>query len=239
MLSFVFAGKDSHQDFGIIISKRPNLPAPKRRVSYIEVPGRDSSLRYDEGTYEDITLAVECTVKGESIMERLDAIKAWLFSAGESDLIFSFQPDRKYRAQAVNAIDFKQGFKIISQFVILFNCSPFKYAVNNTPVTITTGLGTTLLNQGTVASRPVIKVYCTGNGSFKINNREVTLEDVSADSVILDSGLEEAYYFESGIMVNANNQLSGEFPVLDTGNNTITFSGGVTKLEITPNWRWL
>lgn len=239
MLSFVFAGKDSFIDYGIIISTKPNIPSPKRRVSYIEVPGRDSNLRYDEGTYEDITLTVECTIKGERIMERLDDIKGWLFSAGESDLVFSFQADRKYRAQVVNAIDFKQGFKITSQFVIVFNCRPFKYAVDNTPVIITTGLGTTLVNQGTVVSRPVIKVYCTGNGSFKINNREVTLEDVSTGSVILDSELEEAYYFEAGAVVNANNQMSGEFPILDTGNNTITFTGGVTKLEITPNWRWL
>lgn len=239
MLSFVFAGKDSYQDYGIIISKRPNLPSPKRRVSYIEVPGRDSNLRYDEGTYEDVTLSVECTIKGENIMERLDTIKAWLFTAGESDLIFSFQPDKKFKAQIVNAIDFKQGFKITSQFVLLFNCRPFKYAVSNTLVTITTGLGTTLVNQGSVVSRPVIKVYCTGDGSFKINNREMLLTGISTTYITLDSELEEAYSSNNGIIANANNFISGEFPLLDTGNNTITFAGGVTKLEITPNWRWL
>lgn len=51
MLSFTFSGKDSYEDFGIYVEKRPNLPSPKRRVSYMDVPGRDSSLRYDEGTY--------------------------------------------------------------------------------------------------------------------------------------------------------------------------------------------
>jgi phage-related protein len=57
--------------------------------------------------------------------------------------------------------------------------------------------------------------------------------------VVIDSELEEAYFVESGILSNANNYMSGEFPVLDVGNNIVTFNGGVSKLEITPNWRWL
>lgn len=208
-------------------------------MSYIEVPGRDSSLRYDEGTYEDITLTVECTIKGANIMERLDAIKAWLLSAGESDLIFSFHQDKKYKAQVVNAIDFKQGYKITSKFVIVFNCRPFKYAVNSGIITISTGAGTTLVNHGTVVSRPIIKVYCIGNGSFKINNQEVLLLGISTNYITLDCELEDAYSNSNGTIINLNNSVSGEFPLLNTWNNIVTYKGGVTKLEITPNWRWL
>ncbi len=239
MLSFTLGNKNSSTDFGIITSVRPSIPSPKRRISYIEVPGRDSSLRYDEGTYEDVTIAVDCTIKGANLMERLDSIKAWLYSAGESDLVFSFQPDKKYRAQVVNSIDFKQAFKICSRFVILFSCRPFKYWVNNTVITVNTGAGTTIVNQGSVASRPIIKVYCSGNGKFKINSAEVALSNITVPYLTLDSELEEAYYLVNGEMKNANNLMAGEFPILSTGNNTVTFSGGVTKLEIAPNWRWL
>lgn len=239
MLSFTFANKNSSADFGILIEKRPDINSPKRHISYIEVPGRDSSLRYDEGTYEDVTIAVDCTIKGANLMERLDIIKAWLYSAGESDLVFSFQPDKKYRAQVVNSIDFKQAFKICSRFVILFSCRPFKYWVNNIIITVNTGAGTTIVNQGSIASKPIIKVYCSGSGKFKINSAEVTLSNITVPYLTLDSELEEAYYMVNGEMKNANNLMSGEFPVLSAGNNTVTFSGGVTKLEITPNWRWL
>lgn len=239
MLSFIFAGKDSYLDYGIIISKRSTLPSPKRRVAYIEVPGRDSTLRYDEGTYEDITIAVECTLKGTNAAYQIDAIKAWLFSAGESSLIFSFQQDKQYRAQVVNAIDFSQVLKLASRFVIIFNCRPFKYAVNNEPIIIATGAGTNVINLGSIKSRPIINVYCAGNGSFIINNREILLLYISSSVITLNSELEEAYFSEAGKMVNANNNIIGEFPLLDVGNNSITYSGGVTKLEITPNWRWL
>jgi predicted phage tail component-like protein len=239
MLSFVFTGKDSFQDYGILISKRPSLPSPKRRVNYIDISGRDSSLRFDEGTYEDITIAVECSIKDLSVVNKLDEIKAWLFSAGESDLVFSFQSNKKFKAQVVNSIDFKQAYKIASQFVVLFNCRPFKYAVSSASITINSGGGITIVNEGSVISKPIIKVYCSGNGTFIINGRVVSLSNIAVSSFFIDSEIEEAYYDNNGTLVNMNNSISGDFPVLDIGNNNITFSGGVTKLEITPNWRWL
>lgn len=239
MLGFTFGGKNSFDDYNILISQRPSLPSAKRRVNYIDIPGRDSSFRYDEGTYEDITIAVECSIKDDNVPSKLDEIKAWLFSSGESELIFSFQSDKKYKAQVVNAIDFKQVYNITSSFVILFNCRPFKYAVNSSSVTITSGGGITIVNEGTLISKPIITVYCTGNGSFIINNREVLLSNVNVQAITLDSEFEEAYYINDGTMVNTNSMITGEFPILDVGNNNISFSGGVTKLEITPNWRWL
>ncbi len=239
MLSFTFGGKNSFDDYNILISQRPSLSSAKRRVNYIDIPGRDSSFRYDEGTYEDITIAVECSIKDNNIPNKLDEIKAWLFSVGEGELIFSFQNNKKYKAQVVNSIDFKQVYNITSSFVIIFNCRPFKYAVNSSSIAITSGGGITIVNEGTLTSKPIITVYYTGDGSFKINNREVLLSSVNVQSITLDSELEEAYYIDSETMINANNIITGEFPILDIGNNNITFAGGVTKLEITPNWRWL
>jgi len=238
MLSFVFNGKDSYRDYGILVEKRPNVPSPKRRVSYINIPGRNSSLRYDEETYEDITLSVECAVIG-NIQSRIDDIKAWLIGSGESDLIFSYQSEKKYIAQVVNSIDFEIVLKLSSRFVIIFNCRPFKYSEANDVIDITSGLGTSVSNQGTVISRPLIKAYCTGDGSFVINGREVALTDIDKPYVVIDSELEEAYFVVDGVLSNANNNMAGEFPFLDVGNNIVTFTGGVTRLEITPNWRWL
>lgn len=238
MLSFVFNGKDSYKDYGILMEKRPNIPSPKRRVQYIDIQGRDSSLRYDEETYEDITLSVECAAVG-NIQSRIDDIKAWLIGSGESDLIFSYQRDKKYIAQVVNSIDFEIILKVTSRFVIIFNCKPFKYSVMNEIINITSGTGVSLFNPGTIKSRPLIKAYCSGNGTFAINNREVRLIGIDKPYVAIDSELEEAYFDEEGTLLNANNHMFGEYPLLDVGSNIVTFSGGVFKLEIIPNWRWL
>lgn len=234
MLSFNFGGKNSYTDYGIIISKRPSLPSPKRRVSYIDIPGRDSNLRYDEGTYEDITITVECTVKGNNILEQLDNIKAWLFSAGESDLIFSFQDDKKYKAQVVNAIDFKQVFKYTSVFPIIFNCKPFKYAVQNNIFTITEN-GASIINPGTLKSEPIISVYGSGKVSLKVNETTVNLNDITG-KIILDSVIQDAYN-DAGD--NLNSKVNGELITLKTGSNKFEWTGSITKIEVVPNWRWL
>lgn len=235
MLSFNFGGKNSSSDFDIIISKRPVIPSPKRRVTYIDIPGRSSSVRYDEKTYEDITILVECSIKDkENLAEKIDGIKGWLFNAGEGDLIFSFQEDRKYIGQVVNAIDFAQFFKYTSRFPIVFNCRPFKHAIANTLATITQS-GTIINNPGSLESAPVISVYGSGDITININGREVQLYSIT-DKIIINSEIMDCY---DDALSNLNTKMAGEFPILDTGDNTITFTGSVTKLEVLPNWRWL
>lgn len=235
MLSFNFAGKSSYDDYGILISQRPNLPSPKRRVNTINIPGRDSNLRFDEKTYDDITLTVECSVKDrENIANKIDDIKAWLFEAGEGDLIFSFQPDKKYIAQVVNSIDFKQVYKYFSEFPIIFNCRPFKYAVENNIVNIIE-TGTTINNPGTIESEPVISIYGSGDIVFKINGQQISLKGVS-EKIIVDSVIQDCYD-DAGNNLNGN--MSGEFLKMKPGENIIEWSGGVTKVELLPNWRWL
>lgn len=234
MISFTFAGKDSFKDFGIIISKRPNIPSPKRRVSYIDIPGRDSSLVYDENTYENITIGVECKLKDGNLLDKIDEIKSWLFSTGECDLIFSFQGDKKYRAQVVNSIDFSQVVKIFSEFIIVFNCRPFKYAINNYLFIIEQS-GASLINPGSIKSEPIISVYGTGNIDLLVNDAEVKLSNIE-DKIILNSIIQDCYN-DSG--ENLNNNVKGEFIYLQPGPNTFEWIGNVSRIEVLPNWRWL
>lgn len=235
MLSFTFGGKDSFQDFGIFVASRPHIPSPERRVTYIDVPGMDSRLRRDEGTYGDITLSVECSFLGDPV-SKISAVKSWLLGAGGADLTFSHIPGRKYLAQVVNSIDFEIVLKITSHFVILFNCQPFQYATENTPITVSES--TTLTNPGTVKALPNIKVIGSGAGTLTVNGQSVSFIDID-ESVILNSELQETYKDTSTALVSKNSTKAGDYPVFLPGDNAITFSGGITSLEITPNWRWL
>lgn len=233
MLSFEFAGKNSYLDFDIHVEKRPTMPSPKRRVSYLTVPGRNGSLRYDENAFEDITLAVECGIIGD-VYSKIDEIRAWLLGSGENSLSFSFQNDKCYLAQVVNSIDFEVSLRRIGKFIVVFNCRPFKYATNNAPVTITSS-GTNLINTGTLMSEPIIEVFGSGDITLQINKQSVTLIGVSG-KIILNSVLQDAY---DDMLQNQNSKMRGEFFDLQVGNNYISWTGNVTKLVITPNWRWL
>lgn len=233
MLSFTFNGKNSFADFGVYIEKRPIIPSPERRVSYFTMPGRSGSLRYDEGSYEDITLSVSCGIVG-NIDDKISRIKAWLFESGEADLVFSFSPYRKYIAQVANRIDFEIALKRISTFAILFHCHPFQYAVNNVPLTVTTS-GTNLINTGSIASEPVIEVFGSGDAVLNIGLQTLELKNIS-EKIIINAVLQEVY---SEDFQNRNNLMQSEFPVLSVGDNEILWTGNITKLVITPNTRWL
>jgi predicted phage tail component-like protein len=235
MLSFTFGGKDSFQNFGIFVEKRPHIPSPERRVTYIDVPGMDSRLRRDEGTYGDITLSVECSSLGDPV-SKISSIKGWLLGAGEADLTFSHIPGRKYLAQVVNSIDFEIVLRITTHFVIMFNCRPFEYAIENSPIFITAS--TTLENTGSMVALPIIKVTGSGTGSLTVNGDVVSFSGID-ESVILNSELQETYQDTGTELISKNSTKTGDYPVLLPGNNTILFSGGITSLEITPNWRWL
>ena len=152
---------------------------------------------------------VECGVKlKDNLADKIDEIKAWLINARESDLIFSFQPDKKYIAQVVNMIDFKQVLKYTSRFPIIFNCKPFKYAVKDKIITITKN-NSTIYNEGTFQSEPVIKVYGSGDIKLKINGDEVAVKKVDG-YVTIDSVLKDCYKDD----VLKNGDMIGEFPVL-------------------------
>lgn len=235
MLSFTFNNKDSYKEYGILITTRPTIPSPKRRVAFVNIPGRNSNIKFDEETYEDINIVVECTVKDKiNLSDKLDEIKGWLLSAGECELIFSFQNNRKYIAQVVNAIDFKPIYGVLGVFPILFSCRPFKYDVENNVITIQNS-GSTIDNIGTVESEPIITVYGSGNITLTINSYNIILKGISS-SITINSVIEDCY---STLVENLNSKMEGDFPKLEVGINTIKWTGSVSKIDVTPNWRWL
>ncbi|MBB6630683.1 MULTISPECIES: distal tail protein Dit [Clostridium] len=235
MLSFSFANKDSYKDYGIFIAKRPIIPSPKRRVSYVPIPGRDSSIKFDEETYEDITVLVECTLKSrENLTDKIDEIKGWLFSSGESNLIFSYQANKRYIAQVVNAIDFKPIYKSVGAFPLVFNCKPFKYEVSNQVITIVK-TDSIINNMGTLESSPIITVYGSGNIELFINDTLIKLKGIN-NSIIINSDIEDCY---NEALDNLNFKMEGNFPKLKIGENKISWVGSVSKIVLLPNWRWL
>lgn len=233
MFSFNFRGKNSFSDYGVYISKRPSIPSPKRRITNVVIPGKSSSLRFDENTYDDITIAVECSIKDEVLPDKIDEIKEWLLPYGESDLIFSNQDNKKYIAQVVNAIDFTQVLKYISKFVIVFNCRPFKYESESTTIEmIAEG---SITNPGSIYSEPIIKIFGSGDINVTINSEIIKLKEVT-DHIILDTVQQNCY---NETIDNLNNKMNGEFPKFEVGENNISWTGSVSKVEVIPNWRWL
>ena len=223
--SFIFKGVDS-SDY-LIVNVLPPIYKAAKDITIIEVPGRDGFLTEDLGSYKSITKSVECTIRD---LSQIDYICSWLTGSGE--VVFSNELTKKYKAVIINQIEFKRVFANYRSFIIQFECQPHKYSLDNSIITlIATGA---ILNSGSANSKPIIKVFGTGAITLTINSNVVSLTNI-VDYVTIDSDLMDAYK-DTQLM---NNYMSGEFPILISGNNTISWTGTVTKVEITLNLRWI
>ena len=218
--------------FGIHVSEQPPITLPSERVSFTDVPGRSGSLTTLEGdyVYEDLLLTVTCFVKD---LERIDEIASYL--KGSGTVTFANRQGGFYYGRIVNQIPFE---KILRgnphrSFSVNFRCKPFFYLNDVQPITLTSS-GAFITNPGRVPSEPVVTVTGSGEITLMVGMSIVELSDMNG-SITLDSELQEAYNGTTSM----NNCMSGDFPELLPGQNAVSWTGSVSKVEIRPNWRTL
>ena len=211
----------------LIINKLPNIIKAAKDITKTEVQGRDGFLTQDNGSYKSVVKSVECTIKD---LERIDSICSWLTGSGE--VIFSNEPTKVYKATIINQIEFKRVVATFHSFIIQFDCQPHKYDIDNESITLTTP--GTLYNSGTAPSKPLIKIFGTGAIDLTINSTIINLTNVD-EYVTIDTEMVDCY--KDTLL--KNDDMDGEFPILEVGINNISWTGTVTKVEIIPNWRYL
>lgn len=227
MDSFIWKNQDSYLDYGIVINTKPPLVRAEKNVEEIEVPGRDGDLTIDDKTYKPITFPFICTLLDDS---NIDNVITWL--DGYSDLILSWRNDRSYKAKMINRIDISESLATLGEFPLLFKAQPFASIINNPIITMT--VPGNITNAGTHASKPVMKIYGNGAITLTINGAIIYLTNV-VDYVIIDSEIVDCY--KDTLL--KNNDMSGDFPALKVGTNTISWTGAVSSIQITPNSKFL
>lgn len=234
--SVLFNNKDSYSDLDLRITHRPNIPIAEEDINNIEIEGLNSSLTERYGTYKDIEIAIEFnTVNRKDIHSQFRQVKAWLQSIQNNKLVLTDDADYFY---LVNYLKFdkeiERKFKVLGTFTAIFVCKPFVYSFTGlNKITITQAIK--LTNEGTAIAYPILKIYGSGDITLTINNKNVILTAMS-NNITLDSVMKEAYNDNAE---NLNNKMNGDFPTLDVGENNISWTGTITKIEIIPNWCYL
>ena len=118
---------------------------------------------------------------------------------------------------------------------ITFTCKPYMVeAVDSVIILDEPGETSMITNPGSATALPFIEVNGSGDVSFSVNGNEISIADMTANvPVYIDS--------ETGYVYTASGAtaMTGDFPVLNMGENTITLGTGITSLEVTPRWRWI
>ena len=228
---FIWNGADCRQ-YGIHVTEQPPITIPLERSKQTNVPGRPGSLTQLEGddVYDDMILTATCFIADPA---QIPAIAAWL--KGKGTVTFANRTGGHYNARIANQIPFEKVLRgnPHCSFAVNFRCYPFWYQENVSDVTIITS-GDTITNPGSVYSEPLITLTGSGDITLMVGTTIVELTNISG-SIVLDCALKEAYK-GTALM---NDHMSGDFPVLKPGLNAVSWSGNVTRIVISPRWRYL
>lgn len=233
-MNFIYDGKSS-EEFNIVIkSIKGRYDTPERDIETVIVPGRNGALHTDNRSYSTKKIEIEAYIKSDvSKYSRL--INNWLYNNFDNKvLFFDDEYDIYYEGKCINKISFEETFKYFNECKIIFECMPYKKLVdgdNNINITVS---NSKLYNPTNFESEPTLKIYGTGDITLTINSNNIHLTNI-VEYVTIDSEIMDCYK-DTMLM---NNQMRGEFPKLQTGTNIISWIGNVTKVEITPKWRWL
>lgn len=231
MNSFTFNGQSS-ADFGLHISEKDIYSAPARDQSFVSVPGRNGDVLIDNNRYENASVGY--TVACKDIKDKATAIKLWLCKPGYFPLTDTYQPDYFRMAAFASSLNIDEVLQNVGQAKIAFNCKPYMYSnAGQNKITLTSSR--TITNPEGFSSQPYIKITGSGNITLYIGSKSYYISSVSS-YIELDSELMSAY--KGTTLCNSKIGFT-EFPELEPGNNTISWSGSVTKIEIIPRWRTL
>ena len=217
---------------GIIMNAAPQIVKPEERVSHVTIPGRAGDLTVTEG--DDIYESYIQTIGvGVSSAAQVSVVENWL--KGNGKLILSSQPSLEQQARVIGAVTLDKHSRNSAWWTgdIQFYCEPIKHDVSESVVDITSS-GTTLNNPGDMTAYPLITVIGSGAITVTAGGKTLSIPDCTSGWVI-DS---ENEWILSGTTPQGN-VCSGSFPVLTKGANTVSWTGSVTKLTITPRFRYL
>lgn len=218
-------------DLGLYIAKggMPSHKKAAQRNTEYEIPGRDGAVHVFDG-YSPFDVKVKLQMLGDTAQMR-QVINAW--ADGSGDLYTSDDTNRVWKASVLSEATYTRaayGGKMYDVATITFRCQPYMY--ERTPQVVTLTADGTLTNHGNVSSLPKIVVNGTGDCTVTIGGSKIKLFGMTG-AVTIDT---EAGYVYSATGAVA---MEGEFPVLGLGNTAVSFTGSVTSLVITPNWRWI
>lgn len=234
---FIYKGVDS-RDMNLIIENDVSYPSPESDIELIEVVGRDGDLAVDNKRLKGVDFSLPVVIKtsdNTTVNKTAHKINQWLKSdVGWHTLRISVDDDYEYIAMIYEQFDIQETLKNYGRTIITFRLKPFKRRTGEKEIIITNG--TILHNPEDRPSKPLIHIIGQGDITVKKNGEDWFILRSVQDYITIDSEMMGVYKDDLAQFNKMVGVLNPMFPLLDKGDNEITWVGNVTKFEITPRW---
>lgn len=218
---------------GLIVTSLPPITKPKMRYSSEEIDGRDGDIITTLG-YQAYDKTVSVGLHGN-----FDIDKVIEFFATRGTITFSNEPDKVYRFQQLETIDFERLVRYRTADVKL-HVQPFKTGRLQRPKVFSSAdAQAVIVNSGNVVAAPKLTVNATGDiGLYLDGSQILSVANTGEYTLIIDVAALEASTPEGVLM---NRHITGDYArlVLSPGKHLIKWSGTVSSLTIEDYSRWI
>lgn len=227
-------------DMGLRIESKNVFSGPEYEVDFLSIPGRDGDLIAGSGRFPNVQVTYSVFIPAKTISElsqKITAVKAWLYSGLNSYHTLADTYDTAFFRNAVFAgkLDIEDELNRIGIFTISFSCKPFRYDAAGTE-SITLATSEVLLNPYPFTSKPILRIEGKGKGTLTIQSEgsNATWNFTAIDGYVEVDSEQMNFYKDAE---SKNDTVSGNgFPLLYPGENTVSFSGGITAVTVIPRW---
>lgn len=218
---------------GLIITSLPPITKPKMRYSSEEIDGRDGDIITTLG-YQSYDKTLSIGLHGN-----FDIDKIIEFFTTSGTITFSNEPDKVYRFQQLDSIDFDKLVRYRTADVKL-HVQPFKTGRLQRPKVFTSAdAQAVIVNAGNVVAAPKLTIKASGNIGLYLDGSHILSVANSGDyTLIIDVDNLEAATPEGLLM---NRVITGDYArlALSPGKHQIKWSGSVKSLTIEDYSRWI
>lgn len=232
MRSYIFYNNQNSNDLELIIENTPEIPTANFTYDEIEIDGGENLTIKNGFTDIEFKINFAYFADPEEYLSKKQRIDSWLLSNINKYLIYSLDNFVAYRVKKIVIDNTTTTSRTVRHFTVTFTCTGLKYLTTGLNTLELTSSGTELNNFGNYESKPLLKIYGSGNITININGNSFTIKNVSS-YVIVDSELKECYKDST----NMGKNMTGDYPIFLIGKNTVSWTGTVTKIELMPRWR--
>lgn len=247
---FNFNGYDS-REFDCYITTKTVFNQPKRQIDFISIPGRNGDVIIDSGRYSNIQIKLGLRQFTKKITDdfsldfgdNLKRLTDWL-SQGQNYYTYSDSYDPEYYRQVcITSVNVNQRRKDVADITLEMNAKPLKYKISgDTAITISEARTSInpFVNRENMESRPYYKLYMASGHSnetvtLTVNGRAYNIDHVTG-YVEIDCDLMNVYKSTTNKNKDYRPDQDGNFPLLQVGDNLISFSNNISYIEIKPRW---
>lgn len=215
----------------VLIEEAPETNRPARKVDRYEVPGKNGDIVVAQDAWENVPRTYDLVVYGGDYNQMTSALMEWLYApSGYQRLEDSFDSSVYRLAYVSEATDIENLVNENGRCTVSFECDPRRFLKAGESAVTLSGTGT-ITNPTRFTAKPVITVSGSGNGTIECGGNTITIAGIY-DGMTIDCEQMDAYAGTT----NLNNLVSGSFPVIPGGEQTITITGGITSISVVPNW---